>query len=208
MSLHTALRAGLIAGLTALPMAAAAQDESAADSLPVGQTPVGETYTAETHGDWEIRCIRAEEGQPEPCQLYQLLRDENGGPVAEFNVFDLPDEGEVVAGATIVTPLETLLPPGIRLRVDNGGWSEYPFAFCQPVGCFSRLGLTQADVDAMRAGAEAYVALVPLPAPDQVIEVSASLTGFTAGFAALQDRNAAAVELFEQSQQGAPSLGE
>ena len=208
MSLHTALRAGLIAGLTALPMAAAAQDESAADSLPVGQTPVGETYTAETHGDWEIRCIRAEEGQPEPCQLYQLLRDENGGPVAEFNVFDLPDEGEVVAGATIVTPLETLLPPGIRLRVDNGGWSEYPFAFCQPVGCFSRLGLTQADVDAMRAGAEAYVALVPLPAPDQVIEVSASLTGFTAGFAALQERNAAAVELFEQSQQGAPSLGE
>ena len=208
MSLHTALRAGLIAGLTALPMAAAAQDESAADSLPVGQTAVAETYTAETHGDWEIRCIRAEEGQPEPCQLYQLLRDENGGPVAEFNVFDLPDEGEVVAGATIVTPLETLLPPGIRLRVDNGGWSEYPFAFCQPVGCFSRLGLTQADVDAMRAGAEAYVALVPLPAPDQVIEVSASLTGFTAGFAALQDRNAAAVELFEQSQQGAPSLGE
>jgi invasion protein IalB len=208
MSLHTALRAGLIAGLTALPMAAAAQDESAAESLPVGQTPVGETYTAETHGDWEIRCIRAEEGQPEPCQLYQLLRDENGGPVAEFNVFDLPDEGEVVAGATIVTPLETLLPPGIRLRVDDGGWSEYPFAFCQPVGCFSRLGLTQANIDAMRAGAEAYVALVPLPAPDQVIEVSASLTGFTDGFAALQERNAAAVELFEQSQQGAPSLGE
>jgi invasion protein IalB len=208
MSLQTALRAGLIAGLTALPITAAAQDGSAADSLPVGQTPVGETYTAETHGDWEIRCIRAEEGQPEPCQLYQLLRDENGGPVAEFNVFDLPDEGQVVAGATVVTPLETLLPPGIRLRVDDGEWSEYPFAFCQPIGCFSRLGLTQANIDAMRAGAEAFVALVPLPAPDQVIEVSASLTGFTDGFAALQDRNAAAFELFQQLQQGEPSVSE
>jgi invasion protein IalB len=207
MSLQIALRAGLIAGLTALPVMASAQDETA-DPLPVGETPVGETYVAETHGDWEIRCIAAAEGEPEPCQLYQLLVDDAGGPVAEFNIFDLPDEGEVVAGATIVTPLDTLLPPGIRLRVDDGNWSEYPFAFCQPVGCFSRLGLTEANVDAMRAGATAVVALVPLPAPDQVIQLEASLTGFTAGFAALEERNAVAIELFQQRQQGVTGLGE
>lgn len=208
MSQKFALRAGLIAGLTALPITAFAQDESA-DTLPVGETPVGETYVAETHGDWEIRCIAAEEGEPEPCQLYQLLVDDDGGPVAEFNVFDLPDEGEIVAGATIVTPLDTLLPPGIRLRVDDGSWSEYPFAFCQPVGCFARLGLTAANVDAMRAGGDAYVALVPLPAPDQVIQLEASLSGFTAGFAALEERNAAAFEMFQQREQGgAVGLGE
>ncbi|NKX46202.1 invasion associated locus B family protein [Roseicyclus persicicus] len=203
MSFQIVLRAGLIAGLTALPVAALAQTATEApvteeDGLPVGQTPVGQTYVAETHGDWEIRCIRAEEGQPEPCQLYQLLVDQNGGPVAEFNVFDLPDEGQVIAGATIVTPLDTLLTPGIRVRVDDGQWSEYPFAFCQQIGCFARLGLTAANVDALRAGGSANVALVPLPAPDQVVQLTASLSGFTAGFAALEARNEAAIALFEQ----------
>ena len=206
MSVRKTLRAGLFPGLAAalvaLPLAAAAQTETppAEDGLPIGQEvqEIGQTYLAETHGDWEIRCIRAEEGQPEPCQLYQLLVDENGGPVAEFNIFDLPDEGQVIAGATIVTPLDTLLPPGIRVRVDQGTWSEYPFAFCQPIGCFARMGLTEANITAFRNGGDAFVALVPLPAPDQVVMLEASLSGFTAGFAALEERNTAAIALFEQ----------
>lgn len=199
---RAALATGLVAALLALPLAAQAQTEAPAaeDGLPLGQEvrQIGQTYVAETHGDWEIRCIRAEEGQPEPCQLYQLLVDENGGPVAEFNIFDLPDEGQVVAGATIVTPLDTLLPPGIRMRVDDGNWSEFPFAFCQPIGCFARMGLTEANLASFRAGSDAYVALVPLPAPDQVVQLEASLRGFTAGFAALEERNTAAIALFEQ----------
>lgn len=192
----------LMAALLAGPVALHAQsDAPAADtSLPLGRevSTVGETYVAETHGDWEIRCIRAEEGQPEPCQLYQLLLDANGGAVAEFNIFDLPDEGQVVAGATIVTPLDTLLQPGIRLRVDDGTWSEFPFAFCQPIGCFARLGLTEGNLEAFRAGTDAFVALVPLPAPDQVVQLEASLRGFTAGFEALEARNQTALTLLEQ----------
>lgn len=192
MSFSNALRVGMIAALSLTPLAGTAQTAAGTDALPVGETPVGEIYVAETHGDWEIRCIRAEEGQPEPCQLYQLLRDANGGAVAEFNIFDVTDEGPVVAGATIVTPIDTLLPPGIRLRVDEGTWSEYPFAFCQPIGCFARLGLTADDLASLRGGSSAFIALVPLPAPDQVIELATSLTGFTAGFAALEARMAAA----------------
>ncbi|WP_439137423.1 invasion associated locus B family protein [Roseicyclus sp.] len=201
---HPALRAGLaIVAIALAPGLAQAQATQSAEGLPTGEVPVGTTYVAETHGDWEIRCIRAEEGQPEPCQLYQLLRDSNGGAVAEFNIFDIPDEGALVAGATIVTPLETLLTPGIRLRVDEGNWSEYPFAFCQTIGCFARLGLTQDDITALRRGSTATVALVPLPAPDQLVQIAASLAGFTAGFAALEARNAAALSLLEQLRQDA-----
>lgn len=202
MRVSSLFRTGAALSLALLPAAAIAQAEE--DGLPIGREVdgVGSTYVAETHGDWEIRCIRAEEGQPEPCQLYQLLLDEQGGPVAEFNVFDLPDEGQVVAGATIVTPLDTLLPPGLRLRVDEGPTAEYPFAFCQPIGCFARLGLTAANVDSFRAGGDAYVTIVPLPAPDQEVVLEASLRGFTAGYAALEARNAAAMSLIEQLQQG------
>lgn len=206
MSYAPALRIGLaIAAVTLAPSLVMAQTNDTAAALPTGEVPVGTTYVAETHGDWEIRCIRAEEGQPEPCQLYQLLRDANGGAVAEFNIFDIPDEGVLVAGATIITPLETLLTPGIRLRVDEGNWSEYPFAFCQTIGCFARLGLTEDDLAAMRRGARATVGLVPLPAPDQLVQVAASLTGFTAGFAALEARNAAALALIAEQENAAPA---
>jgi hypothetical protein len=51
------------------------------------------------------------------------------------------------------------------------------------------------------------VALVPLPAPDQVVQLEASLSGFTAGFAALEERNTAAIALFEElrAAQGNPA---
>jgi invasion protein IalB len=180
----------------------AAFGQGSEDGLPIGSpvAEVGTTYVADEFGDWEIRCIRAEEGRPEPCQMYQLLLDEGGNPVAEFNIFELPDEGQVTAGATVVTPLDTLLTPGIRVRVDDGPASGYPFAFCQPVGCFARMGLTDADLDAFRAGGDAYISLVPLPAPDQVIELEASLIGFTAGFEDLTARQAAALELMQALQ--------
>ena len=45
------------------------------------------------------------------------------------------------------------------------------------------------------------MALVPLPAPDQLVQIAASLSGFTAGFAALEARNAAALTLLEQLRQ-------
>jgi invasion protein IalB len=85
--------------------------------------------------------------------------------------------------------------------VDEGNWSEYPFAFCQTIGCFARLGLTEEDLTALRRGSRATVALVPLPAPDQLVQIAASLSGFTAGFAALEARNAAALTLLEQLRQ-------
>lgn len=197
MTPHRLPFAFALAGLLAAgPVALMAQEVD----LPAGQRVGGETYLAETHGDWELRCIRVEEGQPEPCSLYQLLSDEGGNPVAEFNIFDLPDDGQITAGATIVSPLETLLTPGLRLRVDDNAGAQYPFAFCQQIGCFVRLGLTSEDIDAFRAGGEAIVGIVPMQAPGTVVELSASLVGFTAGFEALEARNAIAQELFEAQQ--------
>ncbi|MFV1876736.1 invasion associated locus B family protein [Nioella sp.] len=157
--------------------------------LSLGQREVGTAYSRETHGDWDMRCIQAPEGQPDPCQLYQLLVDAQGNSVAEFNLFDVPDEGELMAGATIVTPLDTLLTGQLRMAVDSGQARVYPFSFCQPIGCYVRLGLTGADVQAFRAGSEARIAIVPLQAPDQLVPLTLSLSGFTAGFEALEAYN-------------------
>lgn len=158
---------------------------------PVATEPqVGQPYVVETFTAWELRCVKAPEGE-DPCQLYQLLRDEGGNAVAEFTIFPLPEGGQAAAGATVITPLETLLTAQLRLSVDGGQARRYPFAFCSTIGCFSRMGFTADEIAQFKAGSAATVAINPAAAPDETVDLSLSLSGFTAGFEALQDRLAA-----------------
>ncbi len=154
---------------------------SLGEEVSEGPQP-GDTYTRSEHGDWEIRCVKLQDGQEDPCQLYQLLQDGEGNSVAEVNLFGLQGGGEVVAGANIVTPLETLLTEQMTLRVDSSNPRRYPFTFCAPIGCVSRIGLTPADVAAFKRGNEAMISIVPLGAPDQRVNLTMSLTGFTDGY--------------------------
>ncbi|MEM8577802.1 MAG: invasion associated locus B family protein [Pseudomonadota bacterium] len=142
---------------------------------------LGQPYTAETIGDWEMRCIRTEL-EEDPCQMYQLMDDGEGAPVAEFSLFRLPEGGRAVAGATVVVPLETALPNQLSIQVDGGSVRRYPYAFCAAVGCYARIGLTAEDVAAFRRGNVATMTIVPAAAPDQKVELALSLTGFTASF--------------------------
>jgi invasion protein IalB len=146
-----------------------------------GEPAVGQAYTRETFGDWSMRCLKAAEG-PDPCQLYQLLLDDQGNAVAEISMFPLPPGNRAAAGATIVAPLETLLTEQVVITVDGGTAKTYPFTFCNAGGCVSRVGFTAEDVAAFKAGSAATLRIVPAAAPDQVVELRISLSGFTAGF--------------------------
>jgi invasion protein IalB len=170
---------------------------TAADTLSMGVPAeaeadggIGSIYVAEVHGDWEQRCVRAADGA-DPCQLYQLLRDEENNPVAEFSLFGLPAGGEAAAGATVIVPLETLLTEQLVIAIDNGQARRYPFAWCSQIGCIARIGLTAAEVDGMRKGNEARVIIVPAAAPDKKVILKVSLKGFTAGLKAVDAANAA-----------------
>jgi invasion protein IalB len=146
---------------------------------------IGTPYVKEEHGSWQIRCIRTPSGV-DPCQLYQLLRDDEGNPVSEFSLFPLtPPQGDAVAGGNIITPLETLLTQAVTLQIDTGEPRRYPFTFCTPAGCFARIGYSAADIDRFKRGRSATLSIVPLVAPDQRISLTVSLTGFTAGYDAL-----------------------
>ncbi|MEM9344492.1 MAG: invasion associated locus B family protein [Pseudomonadota bacterium] len=147
--------------------------------------PLGESYVTESHGDWQVRCIRTN-AENDPCQLYQLLDDGQGGSVAEVSIFPLPDGGNAVAGGTIITPLETFLPEQITITIDGGAGRRYPYTFCSPRGCIARIGLTADDLANYRRGAAATIRLVPARAVDQEVILNLSLSGFTAGFAAVE----------------------
>lgn len=153
----------------------------------IGQSNNDESYVGNTHGDWELVCVRIPDEQ-DPCQMYQLLRDAEGNATAEITIFPLPPGQEAAAGATILTPLDTLLTAQLVMQVDGGDAKRYPFTFCTAIGCVSRVGFTTAELDAFRRGATATWSLVPVAAPDQIVDLNMSLIGFTAAFAELNEQ--------------------
>lgn len=184
------------------PMEAPAEQapETPAETAPGGELSTGasvdtaanegpQIYVREEHGDWEVRCLEAPEGQDDPCQLYQRLSDQQGNPTADVNFFDLPDGGEIVAGATILTPLQTLLTAQVTMTIDGGEPRRYPYSFCDGSGCYSRMGFSAEDMAAFKRGAAAELIVVPALAPDQKAEIKMSLSGFTAGMAAVTVKN-------------------
>jgi invasion protein IalB len=73
-----------------------------------------------------------------------------GSPVAEYNLNPIQSDGRVVAGANVITPLETLLTQQLTIQMDDENAKIYPFAFCVQMGCVARIGLTQDDLDSYR----------------------------------------------------------
>ncbi len=180
-----------LAFLCATPSFAQETADDPAQDLDLG-TPVneapsepqpGQSYVAAVFDDWSLRCLKQEEG-PDPCQLYQLLVDQDGNAVAEMSMFALPPGGRAAAGATIVAPLETLLTEQLTITVDGGEARTYAFTFCNVGGCVARVGFTQAEVDQFKLGNNAVVRLVPAGAPEEEVRLDVSLAGFTAALEA------------------------
>ena len=185
----------VLAPLPVVAQETAAEEAPAADATPadlslgepvnatqLAELAPGAPYILEEFGDWALRCLKAPEGQNDPCQLYQLLRDADNNAVAEISMFPLPPGGRAAAGATIVVPLETLLTEQLTLSVDDGQARRYPFTFCNAAGCVARVGFTDEEVAQFKRGNSAKLRLVPAAAPEDVVLLDISLTGFTAGF--------------------------
>ncbi|OZB13099.1 MAG: hypothetical protein B7X55_13460 [Rhodobacterales bacterium 34-62-10] len=141
----------------------------------------GQTYVREVSGDWSLECLKVEEGE-EPCQIFQTMTDGEGNQVANMRIFKLPAGGQAEAGALVAVPLETLLTAQLTITVDGAQPKRYPFSVCDRQGCYARIGLTTEDIASYKRGASATVTLVPFVAPDERVEVTLSLSGFTAGY--------------------------
>lgn len=149
-----------------------------------GEPEVGAYYAGSTHGDWMTRCIKAPNG-PDPCELFQLLKDEQGNSVAEVGMIPLSG-GPVAAGLTVTAPLETDLGAGLGFQIDSAEGKAYPFNVCYQAGCVSRIGLTAEEVTRLKRGKAAKVTVVPFGIdPGNAVQLTMSLSGFTAGFDAL-----------------------
>ena len=205
MNVHKTLATLALMTALALPGAVAAQEEPLV--LPGrDEVAAGETFVAEIFRDWQIRCIRSEGDEaPDRCEMFQLLEEENGNPVAEFRISaPLIAEDGAIANATILTPLDTLLSPGLQLQIDEEEPAILPYAFCRPVGCFVQISLTEENMALFQAGADALVVIFALTRDDlgQIggvpVPTSASLRGFTAAYENLVERRAEIIAFIEE----------
>ena len=181
------------AGATEAPADATAAAPEATDApaqavagAPAEGPAAGDYYVRETQGDWQLRCVKSPNGV-DPCELFQLLKDNTGNPVAELTLIPL-NTPQVAAGMTLTAPLETDLRAGVGFQIDAGEMRAYPFSVCATIGCVAQIGLPPAEVDQMRKGAKGKVVVLPygLEPPEGLVELPVSLSGFTAAYKALE----------------------
>ncbi len=173
---------GLLVLAAPLPVAAQTNGGSDATGFPVGQpaTPkVGQPYVRDSFAKWQIRCVKAPEGQTDPCLMVQVVTDGKGSPVAEFRIQPLQGGGPAVAGVEVVTPLGTLLTENVILTIDGSTPKQYPFLWCDQGGCVARIGLTKEELGKFRTGKRAVITIRSIANPQQPIPLLLSLKGFT-----------------------------
>ncbi|SLN36043.1 Invasion associated locus B (IalB) protein [Roseovarius albus] len=158
-----------------------AEESQEAAAPALGEPAQPTVYIGETYGDWQVKCYTSE-AEKDPCNMYQLLPDQAGNPVATIDLFRLAEGTQAVAGATIAVPLGTLLTQDLKIGIDGANAKVYKFLYCDANACFSQLGFTQGDVDAFKAGNEAVLQIIPYQAPDRPVNIRISLDGFTAAY--------------------------
>ena len=185
---------------TEQPAAETATTEPAAETepkaeedqtFPVATDPedqIGAEYIREEHGAWQIICVRAEEGKTENCRMYQLLKDDTGSAVAEISILKLENASQAAAGVNFITPLGTLLTAQASMRVDAGKVKRYPYSWCEKLGCITRFGLTNAELNNLKKGNKAVMSITAAAAPKAPLSLDLSLTGFTAAWNALNSK--------------------
>ena len=72
-------------------------------------------------------------------------------------------------------PLETLLSVPLIIRYSETNAKQYPYTFCNKVGCVARIGFSQDDIDLMKAGDRAMMSITHIQQPDQAITLPMSL---------------------------------
>lgn len=194
--IRTALSLPLIACLTATPLLA--QDVTAEPTAPAEATetvettetvavpPLNDLYTEEK-GDWTVVCEEVLTGN-NPCgSMQQVLKGEAGNDVMQIELTRFGGADRPAAIMMINTPLMTLLTEGVGLSIDGGKTARVPFFVCDNTKCLARVPLRTEDVAAFKRGNAVQLSIVPASAPDQSINTTMSLSGFTAAYDALSE---------------------
>jgi invasion protein IalB len=179
-----AATAGLVAGAVFLSPGAIAQTTPAA--------PAGETAQTAPIGSWVKLCNTEEGTEVEICVISQELRDSNTAQlIASVTVREIPDQPAVLI---IAVPTGVLLPPGMRVQIDQAEAKPAEYAICFPNACIARMEIDEEFIHAMKAGGQLGIAV--MGGDRQQVGFPVSLVGFTKAY----DGEATEQSEYEQTQ--------
>tara|TARA_B100000963_G_scaffold324634_1_gene310303 strand:+ start:152 stop:754 length:603 start_codon:yes stop_codon:yes gene_type:complete len=157
-----------------------------AESLSIDDTMKSELqriepYIKERFKNWKLKCVKPM-NSTERCEANQIIYNKNEQPVAEISIYKLPKNQVAAAAATIIVPLETVLSDGLILKIEGFEAKKYHFKFCNSLGCYSQIGLTEDEVEKLKKKEKATIFLKHIASGDQQIVIPMSLAGFTKTF--------------------------
>lgn len=149
---------------------------------------------SQTFGDWKLDCLKDKNAAVSDCQLMQKHfingKDGKKKPLllvqgALLTVKNKEGKSGQVLVFRMFTPLNTLLPAHLNVKLDSGKPMKLEFITCVPVGCMAEMPVNDALVEQLKKGNSLLVAYKSAHNGKQQ-NATVSLKGFTAAYDALK----------------------
>jgi invasion protein IalB len=138
----------------------------------------GKTDAPRDFNDWRLVCETPAKGGKKQCEVFQrMLWGKEKGTALTTLVHTVKNkEKKDVTMIRVVTPLGTLLTPGMAIKIDDGKQIKVPYLQCLPGGCLVDMVFDQEMMDKMKKGKTMFVAYRAGNGKDAQLPVS--LKGF------------------------------
>ena len=139
--------------------------------------------SAKVYKSWANQCETDPNSKKEVCYSSQtiMLKDKDA-EILYIAIGHIPESQKPLLRLT--TPLGTLLPEGMAIKVDEGEESRLPYLFCNTVGCHIEVGVTEKFLTAIKKGNKLNVKFLDLGG--RSFQVPVSLSGFTKAYDSLK----------------------
>lgn len=113
---------------------------------------------------WTKRCAEEPNTKKQICEVAQALFAETGQFLMSATIQELA--GNPKKGMTIVTPIGMLLPPGVRIHIDQQQLpNDFPYLACvtppnQPPGCIVEVEIDDNFINALKKSSTMRVQVI------------------------------------------------
>ena len=134
---------------------------------------------------WSTRCdANPKDTKQKDCHAFVDVRiGEQKERILYLGVGDIPKKTDGSLFIFAITPLGTILPPGIGVQIDGKTKFGGPFLFCVPVGCQAEAPLTAEQAKALKSGKQ--IEVVFKHAREGDVKIPIKLDGFSKAVADL-----------------------
>lgn len=169
-----------------------AQAPAQAAAPAAGQKP---TIEKQDFDNWRLECMSVKDGK-KVCQMFQRIVAENKEKKSKFLVVSAKigvmstkaKDGTVkdVTRMLLLTPLGTLLPANMTVKLDAEKAAATPFIVCTPEGCMADIMLEGALLEKLKSGKSLQVTYKHMSG--KPVTAAVSLKGFAPALKALNDK--------------------